>query len=491
MKKLYTCDIIENIDKEVRYVMGKVSFRHNIMNIRSIKSFYSIRGGCNNNVRDVYFVRVIGENQELKTIILEADRQMDMEMAKGKLSYKRISRLPLLVEKADSEFYTRSFATFETDRKVTLKSIVTNRELEAVIAEALLITVNLYKSLGKNVTDSMIRNFGTKLLFWLDQEIGSCFKSWSEKSCIKVVADNIVKEQEYLFYLFLTCIGCDVLLIENRSDISIDEKALKYSNAFSIGTFGEQIIPNYCQFVQEKNENPEHNREDQTIKKVVIPVKNSRKNIEDNSYANTGIYIPNSNTISNSNSEKSFEELAQLASSVVLIAVHNQDGEVIGTGSGIMIGNDGYILTNNHVASGGYFYSVRIENDEETYVTNEVIKYNSVIDLAIIRIKKQLNPIPLYKGRKKLVRGQKVVAIGSPLGLFNSVSDGIISGFRNINDVDMIQFTAPISHGSSGGAVLNMQGEVIGISTAGIDSGQNINLAIGYENIQLFTNGFM
>ena len=83
------------------------------------------------------------------------------------------------------------------------------------------------------------------------------------------------------------------------------------------------------------------------------------------------------------------------------------------------------------------------------------------------------------------------MAIGSPLGLFNSVSDGFISGFRNINDVAMIQFTAPISHGSSGGAVLNMQGEVIGISTAGIDSGQNINLAIGYENIQLFTNGFM
>ena len=83
-----------------------------------------------------------------------------------------------------------------------------------------------------------------------------------------------------------------------------------------------------------------------------------------------------------------------------------------------------------------------------------------------------------------------MVAIGSPLGLFNSVSDGIISGFRNINDVDMIQFTAPTSHGSSGGAVLNLQGEVIGISTAGIDSGQNINLAIGYENIKLFTNGF-
>ena len=120
-----------------------------------------------------------------------------------------------MVEKADSEFYTQSFATFETDRKVTLKNIVPNKELEEVIMDALLITVNLYKGLGKNVTESMIRNFGTKLLFWFDQEISSCFKSWSEKSCIKVVADNIVKEQEYQFYLILTCIGCDVLLIEN------------------------------------------------------------------------------------------------------------------------------------------------------------------------------------------------------------------------------------------------------------------------------------
>ena len=108
----------------------------------------------------------------------------------------------------------------------------------------------------------------------------------------------------------------------------------------------------------------------------------------------------------------------------------------------------------------------------------------------MIRIQRKLVPLPIYKGKNKLVRGQKVVAIGSPLGLFNSVSDGIISGFRNIDNVDMIQFTAPTSHGSSGGAVLNMQGEVIGISTAGYDSGQNINLAMGYECINTFILGF-
>ena len=93
-------------------------------------------------------------------------------------------------------------------------------------------------------------------------------------------------------------------------------------------------------------------------------------------------------------------------------------------------------------------------------------------------------------GPQKLVRGQKVVAIGSPLGLFNSVSDGIIAGFRVLDDVDMIQFTAPTSPGSSGGAVLNMYGEVIGISTAGAPGAQGINWAVGYEFINLFTQGF-
>ena len=189
--------------------------------------------------------------------------------------------------------------------------------------------------------------------------------------------------------------------------------------------------------------------------------------------------------------EKSFEELAQLASSVVMIAIHDDKGKIIGSGSGIMIGKGGYILTNNHVACGGKYYTVKIEEDDNNYTTDQVIKYNPVLDLAVIRIDRPLNPLRIYNGPQKLVRGQKVVAIGSPLGLFNSVSDGIISGFRKLDDVDMIQFTAPISHGSSGGAVLNMYGEVIGISTAGFDDGQNINLAVGYEFINMFVRGFV
>ena len=136
-------------------------------------------------------------------------------------------------------------------------------------------------------------------------------------------------------------------------------------------------------------------------------------------------------------------------------------------------------------------YSVNIEEDKNVYSTDEIVKYHTVLDLAVIRIRRKLDPLPVCSDEKGLVRGQKVVAIGSPLGFFNSVSDGIISGFRQFEDMDMIQFTAPISSGSSGGALLNMYGEVIRISTAGIDEGQNINLAVSYENINNFAKGFM
>ena len=84
-----------------------------------------------------------------------------------------------------------------------------------------------------------------------------------------------------------------------------------------------------------------------------------------------------------------------------------------------------------------------------------------------------------------------MVAIGSPLGLFNSVSDGIISGFRQLEMVSMIQFTAPVSHGSSGGALLDLYGELIGLITAGYDDGQNLNLAVDYQTISQFVRGLL
>ena len=199
--------------------------------------------------------------------------------------------------------------------------------------------------------------------------------------------------------------------------------------------------------------------------------------------------------------EKSYEELAMLAKSVVQVFVirsaadirPNGDFKVCGTGSGVMIGSDGYILTNYHIVTHGRVFAIRIEDDDNVYFTDRLVKYHDRYDLALLKIDRKLTPLPLYNGRKSLARGQKVVAIGSPEGLFNTVSDGMISGFRRSGSMEMIQFTAPISRGSSGGALLNMYGELIGISTAGLDgddgTAQNINFAVKYDIINLFTSG--
>ncbi|NLW27234.1 MAG: serine protease [Hungateiclostridium saccincola] len=105
--------------------------------------------------------------------------------------------------------------------------------------------------------------------------------------------------------------------------------------------------------------------------------------------------------------------------------------------------------------------------------------YNKMLfkDLVIKGLPIKTNAIVISRG-DDVVRGQKVVAIGSPLGLMNTFSEGIISGFRKSKKCDFIQTTAPMSPGSSGGALLNMYGELIGIASAGFVEGQNINLAV-------------
>ncbi|WP_242972864.1 S1C family serine protease [Anaeromicrobium sediminis] len=89
-----------------------------------------------------------------------------------------------------------------------------------------------------------------------------------------------------------------------------------------------------------------------------------------------------------------------------------------------------------------------------------------------------------------LVRGQKIIAIGSPLGLFNTISDGIVSGFREFDYIKMVQITAPISPGSSGGALINMHGKLVGITTAGLD-GQNLNMAVPDQYIKEFVGNVL
>ncbi|NLK37469.1 MAG: trypsin-like serine protease [Epulopiscium sp.] len=487
-----------------------ITYRYNVMGINSLEAFMGIRGGCNNSLRDVYFVRALGVSSSMIDVIKKIDEKAGKDTYDGKMDYFRLKRLPKLSEEKDILFYSGEYDNWlKAGKNISLKSVMMSEDLSNMVAHALQNISNVYKKCKLGVSESMIRNLSTKMLFWLDGIAKEILCKWNESRSIKIVAENIKKEQEYLFFYFLTQIGCDVLLLEMKEDVSVSEELKGLSSAFKLGEFEDLTLPEFVRYTPPK----EKNKVSTITKKenpwepvrVIIPEHNrSKKKAQTNStmaITQSEIAIPQRTNIpttpastegSNRSQakEKSFEELAQLASSIVMIEVHDANGNVEGTGSGIMIGKDGYILTNFHVINGGCYFSVRIEDDEEVYVTDEVIKYNTNLDMAIIRIKRKLQPLPIYNGKQKLVRGQKVVAIGSPLGLFNSVSDGIISGFRTIRDEDMIQFTAPISPGSSGGAVLNMQGEVIGISTAGLDNGQNINLAVGYENILMFAKGF-
>ena len=79
--------------------------------------------------------------------------------------------------------------------------------------------------------------------------MSEALKDWNENSMIKVIADNVTKEQEYLFYLFLTFIGCDVLLIQNKADIETADGLLEYSKKLRLGAYGNTDIKSYIKKV--------------------------------------------------------------------------------------------------------------------------------------------------------------------------------------------------------------------------------------------------
>lgn len=492
-----------------------IIYRHNIMKISSIDTFLSIRGGFNKGQRDVYFVRILGCMTNMNQKILEIDRRMNLESKNSGIDYIRVKELPKIHNFEEMQFYAEQYEKWKIQKIITIKN---NQErlFSGVLGQALIAVLEEYRKIKVTTTETMEKNFVIKMISWLDRVLKDSLGQWNERKCIKVIAENITKVQEYLFYYLLTLVGCDVLLLQYRNDIEVAKELKSKSTEIRVGQFGSINLPEYCPQTAKNKEDREKDHKGIIEESAVSGQADEKNNIVNNTtnritadqskaeqnhistISRQQICRPDRKTkeaidstapISNT-SEKNFEELALLASSVVMITVFNRYGEPECTGSGIMIGKDGYILTNNHVIEDGGIFVVKIEDDENVYEADGVMKCNNMLDLAIIRINKRLNPIPIYKGRKKLVRGQNVVAIGSPLGLFNSVSNGIISGFRKIKDVEMIQFTAPISHGSSGGAVLNMQGQIIGISTAGIDEGQNINLAVTYEDILVFARGF-
>ncbi len=159
----------------------------------------------------------------------------------------------------------------------------------------------------------------------------------------------------------------------------------------------------------------------------------------------------------------------------------NQQGTATAEGSGIIISENGYILTNNHVinsSSTSSYYEIGQANKVTVYLYNDTTEYTATVvgtdeetDLAVIKIDKEGLTAAEIGDSDSVQVGEFSMAIGNPLGMQSSVTSGIISALnREVTDSDgktfkLIQTDAAINSGNSGGALVNSQGQVIGVNT--------------------------
>lgn len=155
----------------------------------------------------------------------------------------------------------------------------------------------------------------------------------------------------------------------------------------------------------------------------------------------------------------------------VVTVVNHLSGQSTATGSGVIISPQGHVVTNNHVVEGAQSLEIVLANGET--VTADLVGTDPFSDLAVIRANGDLPAPAIWGNSDALSPGEPVVAIGSPLGNFvNTVTAGVISATGRSIDTgngyqlqDMIQTDAAINQGNSGGPLVNMAGQVIGINS--------------------------
>jgi S1-C subfamily serine protease len=180
------------------------------------------------------------------------------------------------------------------------------------------------------------------------------------------------------------------------------------------------------------------------------------------------------------------ELIKKVAPAVVTVAGFNAQGKIIRIGSGFFVDAQGHLITNLHVIKGVARAEVKLPKGE-VYPLTEMVAADDKADLVKLAVNLPGGPphyLTVSSTRPEV--GEHVVVLGSPLGLEHTVTDGMVSAIRTIKDRgEFLQISAPISPGSSGGPVVNMKGQVIGIATFQV-KGQNINFAVpGYRVLAL------
>lgn len=179
---------------------------------------------------------------------------------------------------------------------------------------------------------------------------------------------------------------------------------------------------------------------------------------------------------------KNPDAIEKAVQSVFMLEIYDKSNNEIATGSGFAIFDNMTIVTNYHVIENAEWI-IADSDDGYQYFVTKVLIASEADDIAILQFMTPTITTPFEYSLEKVKRGSSVVAIGSPIGLKNTVSLGNVSSVYEENRVEWIQFTAPISHGSSGGVLLNDEGKAIGITSGFFNEGQNLNLAVSISNV--------
>lgn len=186
------------------------------------------------------------------------------------------------------------------------------------------------------------------------------------------------------------------------------------------------------------------------------------------------------------------EIFRRISPSVFIVESLNSEGDVLAFGSGVAVNlpvegkrrasdaaPDVLVVTNKHVIYGAVAY--RIRKGEKVWKAN-LVRLDQERDLCALQPETGWTAKPILVRRSSTVKvGERVYAIGAPEGLELTLSEGLVSGLREFENVRVIQTSAPISHGSSGGGLFDSEGRLIGITTFFLKEGQNLNFALPGE----------
>jgi S1-C subfamily serine protease len=176
------------------------------------------------------------------------------------------------------------------------------------------------------------------------------------------------------------------------------------------------------------------------------------------------------------------------ANAVVLLENYNERGLKALQGSGFLTTAEGNLLTNYHVIRGASRMVARL-HDGSTHEVELISGFDVEHDVAAVKIEGAGLPSVQLGSSVEVKTGDHVTALGAPLGLENTLSDGIISAVREFGSFRLLQTTTPISHGSSGGPLFDDFGNVIGLAVLKVDAGENLNFAVPIDQAKpLLTN---